>query len=83
MQALVEFIFILAQNVRVFNYGTQYQTVPPVEKNLYAIKKDLHVRICQLTLILYHRFFLCGVGGIHRWYGSTYTGIIGNATWYE
>jgi hypothetical protein len=38
-------------------YGTQYHPVTPVENDSYVIENDLYVRIQQLRLILYHRFF--------------------------
>jgi hypothetical protein len=45
------------------------EKMPRVENDSYVIYKNLYVRIRRLRLILYHRFFKRGMGGIHRWYG--------------
>jgi hypothetical protein len=50
-----------------FFYSTQYNYVSLVENDSYVIDNDLYVRIRQLSLILYHQFFLCGmvfIGGM-------------------
>jgi hypothetical protein len=38
--------------------------IDEVLKDSHVIENDLYVRIRRLRLIMYHQFFVCGMGGM-------------------